>query len=146
MARKKPCKICGHWFKPNPRAGSRQKTCNNRDCQRECHRRACAFWHRKNPGYDTEARLRKRFQKAQTGAVETSHLNQQVSDFISFSAMRDVVELEVVVALEVTSQVVSKLIRDAVMSQLVKRKRVKRKVPQKARETPLQAPQLSLKL
>jgi len=56
MPRKKPCKICRRWFQPHPRAGSRQKACE--DCQAERHRRACARWHEANPHDDKKRRLR----------------------------------------------------------------------------------------
>jgi hypothetical protein len=56
MSRKKPCRICRRWFEPHPRAGARQRACSN--CQSERHRRSCADWHAKNPGYDKKRRLR----------------------------------------------------------------------------------------
>lgn len=60
MLRKRPCSVCGKWFLPNSRQGDRQKTCGRQECKREWHRRACAKWHSKNPGYDTHTRLLKR--------------------------------------------------------------------------------------
>lgn len=58
MYKKKPCKICRRWFWPNRRVGGRQQTCSRPECQRERHRRNCEDWHRRNPKYDREGRLR----------------------------------------------------------------------------------------
>lgn len=44
---------------PNGRVGNRQRTCSRPECQRERHRRACEDWHRRNPNYDREDRLRR---------------------------------------------------------------------------------------
>ena len=32
-ARKKPCRICRRWFRPDPRVGQRQRACGEPDCQ-----------------------------------------------------------------------------------------------------------------
>ena len=47
-SRKRPCRICGKWFVPNPRLGDRQKTCGDPECKRLWHARKCAEWNRKN--------------------------------------------------------------------------------------------------
>ncbi len=49
--KKRPCRICGHWFTPNRRVKGRQMTCGNPQCKREWHRRKCAEWNKKNPEY-----------------------------------------------------------------------------------------------
>jgi hypothetical protein len=48
---KRPCRICRRWFTPNPRLGERQKTCADRHCKKEWHRKKCAQWNRKNTDY-----------------------------------------------------------------------------------------------
>ena len=58
--RKRPCRICGKWFEPEPRVGDRQRTCGRPECQREWHRRTCADWRRRNPDYDREGRYREK--------------------------------------------------------------------------------------
>ena len=53
---------------PNRRAGKRQRTCSRPECQRERHRRNCEGWHRRNPGYDVEGRLRGRLFREESEA------------------------------------------------------------------------------
>src|SRR4030042_3234563 len=48
---KRPCRVCKRWFRPNPRAGDRQMTCGNPQCQREWHRMKCAKWNKENSDY-----------------------------------------------------------------------------------------------
>jgi len=48
LSRKRPCRICGKWFVPNPRLGDRQKTCSDPECMRLWHARKCAEWNRKH--------------------------------------------------------------------------------------------------
>jgi hypothetical protein len=49
--KKRPCKVCRRWFRPNPRVGDDQKTCGRPNCKKEWHRRKCAEWNRKNREY-----------------------------------------------------------------------------------------------
>ena len=58
--RKRPCRICGKWFEPDPRVGDRQRTCGRPECQRKWHRKTDAAWRRRNPDYDREGRFRER--------------------------------------------------------------------------------------
>jgi hypothetical protein len=48
MREKKPCGICRRWFKPDPRAGSRQRVCSAEVCQAERRRRNAAAWRERN--------------------------------------------------------------------------------------------------
>ena len=48
MSATHPCLVCRIWFRPDPKVGKRQRVCNNPDCQREWHRRACAKVNQKN--------------------------------------------------------------------------------------------------
>ena len=75
--RKRPCKICRKWFLPNPRAGDRQRTCSEPACQRERHRRACSDWHRRNPDYDRESRLRARLVHAKWQRARHRHTTHE---------------------------------------------------------------------
>lgn len=56
--RKRPCRICGKWFRPDPRLGERQKTCGDGECRRLWHVRKCREWNRRNRGYFQEIYLR----------------------------------------------------------------------------------------
>jgi hypothetical protein len=55
--RKRPCRICGKWFKPNPRLGERQRTCGDKECQRQWHAKKCREWNKKNIPYFQEIYL-----------------------------------------------------------------------------------------
>lgn len=60
--RKRPCRICGRWFSPNPRLGERQKTCGADACQQRWHAKKCAVWNRQNRSYFKEIYLRRRLE------------------------------------------------------------------------------------
>ena len=46
--RKRPCRICGRWFTPDPRVGERQKTCGDAECKRKWHAKKCAEWNQRH--------------------------------------------------------------------------------------------------
>jgi len=60
--KKRPCRVCGKWYPPNPRLGDRQQTCGAVECQRKWHARKCAEWNRKNRAYFKEIYLRGRLE------------------------------------------------------------------------------------
>ena len=49
--KKRPCRVCRRWFRPNPRVGDEQMTCGKPKCKREWHRRKWAEWNKKNSEY-----------------------------------------------------------------------------------------------
>lgn len=106
---KRPCKVCRKWFLPHPRAGARQRICSDPACQRERHRRACTDWHRRNPDYDRENRLRARLAEPGPPAPPAR--------LIPWPAARDAVGLEVLVVLEECFGVPGPPARDAVAPQ-----------------------------
>jgi len=116
MARSRPCRICKRWFRPEARAGDQQRTCGAESCQQERHRRACAAWHRRNPDYDREERLRRRLQR-EVKPVVCAPLGVPPMARWDGAAARDAVGLEVAVALEVTAQLLWDGVRDAVHRQ-----------------------------
>jgi hypothetical protein len=93
--KKRPCRVCGCWFEPNPRAGDRQHTCPKPDCQRERNRKACRRWRAR---CDTkEQRLRKKIRAAKAESPEDS-----VSPVTpqQWDTVRHAVPAEVVVVLQ----------------------------------------------
>ena len=50
-ARKRPCCICHHWFRPDPRVGARQRTYGRPECQGVHRRKMQAVWRRRHPDY-----------------------------------------------------------------------------------------------
>lgn len=72
MREKKPCGICHRWFKPDPRAGSRQRVCSAEACQSERRRRNAAVWRERNAEELEAGRLRSRLQATPPPADEVA--------------------------------------------------------------------------
>lgn len=66
--RKRPCRICKKWFRPNSRLGDRQKTCGAPECQRQWHIRKCAQWNQKNRSCAQESYLKDRLELLDPGS------------------------------------------------------------------------------
>jgi hypothetical protein len=58
--RKRPCCICRHWFRPDPRVGVRQRACRKVECQAARRRQTQAGWRARNPDYFTARRIQER--------------------------------------------------------------------------------------
>ena len=113
MAKTRPCRICHVWFPPVARAGDRQHVCGKPECQQEWHRRNCALWHERHPGYDRDTRLRKRLAK------DTSPEERKADPLraIDWDKAKAVVGLVVAVLVEETAKVVVQGARDPVRLQ-----------------------------
>ena len=61
-ARKRPCRICRRWFRPDVRVGNRQRACGDPDCQKARRQRTQASWRARNPGYAAAHRITQRNQ------------------------------------------------------------------------------------
>lgn len=59
-ARKKPCRICRRWFRPDNRVGDRQHACGSPDCQQARRQQTQASWRARNRGYATAHRISQR--------------------------------------------------------------------------------------
>ena len=112
MYKKKPCKICGRWFWPNRRVGRRQRTCSRPECQRERHRRNCEDWHRRNPKYDREGRLRGRLIRGGQEGARGDPLRR-----VDEIAARDAVGMETYVFVEEIVRLLLEWARDSVVLQ-----------------------------
>ena len=112
MGRKRPCRICRHWFRPHPRTGDRQHVCSRADCQRERHRRACQRWRQREAPAEREHRLRQRLR------VEGDGREGAAASRVSWEAVRDAVGQEVAVILEEISRLLEDVVRDAVHRQV----------------------------
>lgn len=60
MVRKRPCKICHHWFQPDPRIGDRQHACSKPECQSSRRRKKQAAWRAANADYFYARRVTER--------------------------------------------------------------------------------------
>jgi hypothetical protein len=97
---------------PNRRAGKRQRTCGRPECQRERHRRNCEGWHRRNPEYDRECRLRGRLFREEA-AEESGELRGPMSG-LDESMARDTVGMEVYVFVDEVAKHLESWARDSV--------------------------------
>lgn len=72
MIKRRPCRICGRWFHPDPRVGSRQRACGKRACQGKRRQKTQAAWRSANPEYFLRRRLGRRADAARAAeeAVE----------------------------------------------------------------------------
>ncbi len=101
MARKRPCKICGRWFKPDPRAGRRQQACSNKSCQKERHRRNCQVINRVNRDSERAHRTRQKYQKLPAGKQEGGKRRSSTPvNQVCWSAVKKAVGIEVAVLAE----------------------------------------------
>ncbi len=109
--RRKPCRICGHWFRPDPRAGDRQGVCGAAACQRERHRRACKIWRERESEGIRAHRLRQHIRLPEK--VGLGRPSQQ----LDWDAVRDAVSLQVAVIVEEVVRLVEMQLRDVVSRQ-----------------------------
>jgi hypothetical protein len=68
MAKKRPCRICRKWFRPDPRVGQRQRACSRPECQQARRATTQAAWRARNPEYYHHRRLTQRSAAANAAA------------------------------------------------------------------------------
>lgn len=59
-ARKRHCRICRQWFRPDPRIGQRQRACGKPECQTTRRQKTQANWRKRNPEYAAAYRIQQR--------------------------------------------------------------------------------------
>ncbi len=69
VLKKRPCRICGKWYRPNPRVGDSQKTCSDPDCKREWHKKQCARWNKSNKEYFKAIYLSKKLEEVKKNSA-----------------------------------------------------------------------------
>ena len=116
MVHTRPCRICRHWFLPDPRAGDRQHVCCQTSCQRERHRRSCRAWREREQESIRTHRLRMRILAAEpepagAGGSSGSRLPTQR---LRWGAVRDAVGLQVGVIVEEIAQQIQIWVRGGV--------------------------------
>ena len=76
-ARKRPCRICRRWFRPDNRVGDRQRACGKPECQKARRKKTQASWRARNPGYAAAHRITRRNQDETVEPLRTPRpLNQ----------------------------------------------------------------------
>jgi hypothetical protein len=59
-AHKRPCSICRHWFRLDPRVGAQQRACRKPECQAARRKKTQARWRAASPGYAVANRIEQR--------------------------------------------------------------------------------------
>lgn len=77
QTRKRPCRICRHWFLPDSRVGARQRACKKAECQAARRKQTQARWRARNPDYFIAHRMQVR--GAQRRAPEPLRLPDPLS-------------------------------------------------------------------
>ena len=94
--------------------------CSKPECQRERHRRSCADWHTRHPGYDRDERLRKKVRPPREGPPSGAEADPLAE--IDWGAARDVVGAESAVFVEETQKVLVAWARDVVRAEMPRMK------------------------
>lgn len=110
MAKKRPCKVCGKWFEPHLRAGDRQHTCSNPECQQERNRKACRRWRAKSDTPIHRIRKNIRAAKADPDGDSVSPVAP-----VQWAAMRHAVPAETLVVLQELVRLLDIWMRHAVV-------------------------------
>ena len=115
MARKKrPCKICRRWFKPDSRAGHRQQACSKKSCQNERHRRNCEVINKANRDSERAHRTRQKFQNLSPENPERTKRRPTPVNQVCWSAVQKVVGVEVAVLAEMSLKNMEAWVQDSV--------------------------------
>ena len=124
-SRKRPCRICGRWFTPNPRSGDRQKTCASMECKRRWHAQACRRWNRKNRSYYQEIYLAKRLEAESSRRPdrlcgrETVSCPQRASPLkIPRETVQDVIGAQPLVIIEYMARLLRRSFQDVIRAQV----------------------------
>ncbi len=123
VPRKRPCKICRRWFLPNVRLKNRQKTCTDRQCQKEWHRRQCEDWNKKNIEYfkaDYLAKKLKKITRAPPDSKTTKNdlPKSRIKPGLPWSEFQEVINAEHIVIIEYLFEQYVRRYQSAIRKQL----------------------------
>ena len=118
MVKKRPCRVCGTWFEPNPRAGDRQHTCSDAACQRARNRKACRRWRAKSDTKERQLRKKMRAAKPDIPADLVSPVTHEQWDVV-----RHAVPPKVLVVLKEVIRLLEVWTRHAVAAKKTARRR-----------------------
>lgn len=111
--KKRPCRVCRRWYRPDPRLGDRQRTCGSKECKREWNRRLCAKRRHREKGYDRECRLRDRLQD-----VKPEAKGKEPDKALNLDAVRHSIPIEVAVLIDEVARVTREWVRHSTPVQL----------------------------
>ena len=112
--KKRPCRVCRKWYRPDPRLGNRQRTCGEEDCKQEWNRRLCAGRRRREKMNDRENRVRDRLQN-----VDKENLGKEPDRALNLKAVRHSNSPEVLVLVEEVARVTREWVRHSIPVQLL---------------------------
>jgi hypothetical protein len=115
MFRKRPCRVCGRWYWPDPRVGERQCTCGREACRRERKKRTNKDWRRRNADYWRDGRLRSRVVKQ--GVVEPGEGHPTLG--IDWGVVQAEIGLEAAIIIEESERVVVDWVQAEMRRQLI---------------------------
>jgi hypothetical protein len=139
LRKKRPCRVCGKWYPPNPRLGDRQQTCGALECQRKWHARKCAEWNRKNRAYFKEIYLRGRLESfgsdppAESPSCSSCRINdppRRSSPLeLPQEVVQEVIEVKQLIIIEYIVRLLTRSVQEVIRTQLVEKQRGIRRLP-----------------
>jgi len=138
--KKRPCRVCGKWYPPNPRLGDRQQTCGTKECQRKWHARKCAEWNRKNRAYFKEIYLRGRLESFGSDPPAQSPFSCspcRINDpprrssplDLPQEVIQEVIEVKQLIIIEYIVRLLMRGVQEVMHTQLVEKQREVRRLP-----------------
>ncbi len=117
--RKRPCRICGKWFIPDPRVGDRQKTCGRDECKRKWHIKKCSQWNREHPDYFREIYLGKKLAGiAAPSKASVSERSTGKPGLIPRNLVQEVIGTQQLVVTEYITRLLFKSFQEVIHAQL----------------------------
>jgi len=138
--KKRPCRVCGKWYTPNPRLYDRQQTCGAKECQRKWHARKCGEWNRKNPAYFKEIYIRKRLESFGSGRPAQSPSSRPSSRIndpprrsspldLPQEVIKEVIEVKQLIIIEYIVRLLMRGVQEVIHTKLVEKQREVRRLP-----------------
>ncbi len=114
MQKKRPCRFCRRWFRPNPRVGKRQIACGEAGCQARRRAATQARWVARNPEYFAGRRLLRRIHAGGGERPREAPLNG-----LPWEVAEEAFAVSGTVFLVFLSRVVLRYAQDEIRSQLI---------------------------
>jgi len=138
--KKRPCRVCGKWYPPNPRLGDRQQTCGGMECQRKWHTRKCAEWNRKNRAYFKEIYLQGRLESFGSAPPAQSPFtcsSCRINDpprrssplDLPQEVIKEVIEVKQLIIIEYIARLLMRGVQEVIHTQLIEKQREVRRLP-----------------
>jgi hypothetical protein len=137
--KKRPCRVCGRWYSPNPRLYDRQQTCGVVECQRKWHARKCAEWNCRNRAYFKEIYIRRRLESFGSGPpaqrpspCTSRRINppRRSSPLdLPQEVIQEVIEVKQLIIIEYIVRLLMRGVQEVIHTQLVEKQREVRRLP-----------------